>query len=944
MDPESARNELQSILDEQKELRQRLARLDRKIEELVQREKGAEQNFPSEVPETERVTKVQAKDAEELPPPLPPIPVGAAIHAPSAEPVVVQPGSSYRAPEQPSPSPFPKQSVEFKIGTIWLVRFGIVILLTGLVFAGNYVYHNFIAAAGPAVKVLMLYVAGGVLVAVGARLEKKSENLRNYGRVLLAGGAAAIYYTTYAAAFVRQLQIVHNPLIGGILLLAVAGVAIRLAERRKSQPVALLSILLAYYTSAINPLTRFSLVSSVVLTVAALYFLLRYRWIATSFAALAGTYLSFGFWRFYSTETLWPSLALTTGDFWLGAIFLTFYWLLFTAGVFLSKAEVFPPKKRTPFLSINNAAYFALLAPGVAEIYPDSFGKFCLGYGAVLLTLAWVARRNETADYSLDGSYLIQGLAVALLGLSAELTGYQLSTAFAVISLVMMVHTRGRHGWIYEWAASFTGVVAFVVAAARFYDEPSAIHLVLVALFVANAWGGKYLRGEKSALVFRWRTAAYCLLAWLLVLQLIFDRAPDAVRPVVLVALGVALTFTVRLTRMVELGILAQGYAILAFFSWILQIAVDESPTWQTVAILAGMLALMHWWNRVKILDWPTRPRETAEAVFAVLALLVAERWVASVIASREWWMVALATLAPLVWVYGALTGAAIFGAIGQIFVPYAAGIFAFDLATNDPAWLPPTLCLALTAAQAAVTQRLPSPFAGNSTEARWLRFFRQANSGILFVMTVLWGFEYLPDAALPLYFTALGSGLFVLAGKALTTDIAVRWLLTIYSALLAGLGVLIFWQQHLEGSPARWLFVAAFVLLAVVQQLGKRWFVGTPFFPSHAQIIVIIAVFTAIWAEIARWMTEFERGFLMTIAWAILATTSLLIGLVLRERTYRLLGLGLLGLSVGRIAVVDIWQFEKLYRILSLMVLGLVLMALGFIYNKYADKLKDWL
>ena len=39
-----------------------------------------------------------------------------------------------------------------------------------------------------------------------------------------------------------------------------------------------------------------------------------------------------------------------------------------------------------------------------------------------------------------------------------------------------------------------------------------------------------------------------------------------------------------------------------------------------------------------------------------------------------------------------------------------------------------------------------------------------------------------------------------------------------------------------------------------------------------------------------------------------------------------------------------DVWKLETLYRILSFMALGIVLLVLGFIYNKYQEKIKEWL
>src|SRR5262245_279830 len=41
-------------------------------------------------------------------------------------------------------SPTKERSFEMRLGTYWLVRIGIVMLLTGLVFFGNYAYQNYI--------------------------------------------------------------------------------------------------------------------------------------------------------------------------------------------------------------------------------------------------------------------------------------------------------------------------------------------------------------------------------------------------------------------------------------------------------------------------------------------------------------------------------------------------------------------------------------------------------------------------------------------------------------------------------------------------------------------------------------------------------------------------------------------------------------------------------
>jgi uncharacterized membrane protein len=69
-----------------------------------------------------------------------------------------------------------------RVGTYWLVRIGIVMVLTGLVFFGNLAYHNYIRKLGPSGKLSLLYFASFTLLAAGTWWQRKSvkESLKNY--------------------------------------------------------------------------------------------------------------------------------------------------------------------------------------------------------------------------------------------------------------------------------------------------------------------------------------------------------------------------------------------------------------------------------------------------------------------------------------------------------------------------------------------------------------------------------------------------------------------------------------------------------------------------------------------------------------------------------------------------------------------------------------------
>jgi uncharacterized membrane protein len=109
-----------------------------------------------------------------------------------------------------------------------------------------------------------------------------------------------------------------------------------------------------------------------------------------------------------------------------------------------------------------------------------------------------------------------------------------------------------------------------------------------------------------------------------------------------------------------------------------------------------------------------------------------------------------------------------------------------------------------------------------------------------------------------------------------------------------------------------------------------------------HGAVIVIGGL--SLWLFLSRWVQENASGFYLTASWSVLALALFTCGIVLRERVYRWLGLGILACAFGRVVCFDVWKLETLYRILSFMALGIVLLVLGFIYNKYQERIKEWL
>jgi len=79
-------------------------------------------------------------------------------------------------------------------------------------------------------------------------------------------------------------------------------------------------------------------------------------------------------------------------------------------------------------------------------------------------------------------------------------------------------------------------------------------------------------------------------------------------------------------------------------------------------------------------------------------------------------------------------------------------------------------------------------------------------------------------------------------------------------------------------------------------------------------------------------------------VSWAALGSVLLAIGFAIKERSYRLAGLVALAFSLLRAVFHDMARVETIYRILSFIGLGVILLVLAFIYAKNREKLAKWL
>ena len=77
-----------------------------------------------------------------------------------------------------------------------------------------------------------------------------------------------------------------------------------------------------------------------------------------------------------------------------------------------------------------------------------------------------------------------------------------------------------------------------------------------------------------------------------------------------------------------------------------------------------------------------------------------------------------------------------------------------------------------------------------------------------------------------------------------------------------------------------------------------------------------------------------------LSLVWAVYGGVMLAIGMNRRSKLLRIMALGLLGLTILKVFLFDLSSLEKLYRIISFIVLGAILLAVSFLYQRYRQRM----
>jgi hypothetical protein len=325
------------------------------------------------------------------------------------------------------------------------------------------------------------------------------------------------------------------------------------------------------------------------------------------------------------------------------------------------------------------------------------------------------------------------------------------------------------------------------------------------------------------------------------------------------------------------------------------------------------------------------------QAVYAAAIVGLLYFWLDPKVESRSW-LVITAGLAIGLTAYGVITRAWFVALFGQLFIAVSVARFVQQIFEGKPGWafaLAPILALALLSWSTVqwferrpdANPRVREPLLETALIYRW----------VALAMSIAWICDYVPPRERIWLLSLLGLWVFLFAGLKRNREAL------LFSAAYTVTALALFWLPLIEAPRVYWPNLIAIVSLLVQRQIARRLPERYPI-TSDIHTTVILAGGLSLWLFVSRWVLEQASGFYLTASWSLLALAFFTCGIMLRERVYRWLGLGVLACALGRVVIFDVWKLETLYRILSFMALGIVLLVLGFIYNKYQEKIREWL
>jgi hypothetical protein len=560
--------------------------------------KVAEESLAGSKPKPAAPPEVHASARVEAPPPpaLRSTPPVSAHLSDNPKPSFSQPIVS--APAVPQAAVSKKQkslSIEEALGTNWLPKLGITILVIGVGFLVGSSWANF----APWLRVFLLYSAAFSALLGGILLERRDQQ-KVLGRALIGGAWAVVFLITYGISHAQSLLLLHSDPVDLALLLAVAGAMVWHTLKYNSQLVTGAAFLLGFTAVALNPDPPYNLLAGAILVTGMTVIVLRRKWFELEVFGILASYLNHCYWLYtvFAEHGHRPfpgfnaSLALTVG-----------YWIVFRVSYLVRKIDHDEQEKISTLAGLLNPILLLALMK-IQSFHPELAVYALLALGAIEFTLGQLPMsRKRVAPFrllsSLGATLMIAAVPFKYSGNSLELLWLAVAEAFLLAGIFTRERLFRGFGLIVSFLVAFHTLVfrsealmrEVVNAQAHFHLQLGVVLIAIAMVMYFNAHVTRWLWPKLfSDDMERQATSVLSFLGSFFAVCAIVSLCSDTIIAVVLAALFTLLSWIGQKLEISELVFQSHWIAMVAVAQVCLE-GGNEAREWHRIPNRALMFA-----------------------------------------------------------------------------------------------------------------------------------------------------------------------------------------------------------------------------------------------------------------------------------------------------------------------------------------------------------------
>ncbi|ANE50503.1 DUF2339 domain-containing protein [Flavisolibacter tropicus] len=306
---------------------------------------------------------------------------------------------------------------------------GIVVLVIGLSIGVKYAIDQELIS--PLTRIALAYGAGILLFILSLKLKK---DYLLFSAILFSGAMASVYFTTYAAAVYYQML----PNTAAFLIMAAfTAFTVIQASSYNRQEIALLGMVGAYgipfLISRNADRADLFFLYILIIDIGVLYLSYKKLWKTVGRIALTLTWMLFIGWsmmRFNSSQT------------WIGVVFGTVFFALFTVSILLRRIQSEEPLTREESYRqlVNNIALYLgaiFVLASTMEDQPLAVVTGC--FGLFLGVQAWIYHLQFKNEELLNHAHLVASFVLIILFVAMEWDGVSVTFIWLLMAVLLFV-------------------------------------------------------------------------------------------------------------------------------------------------------------------------------------------------------------------------------------------------------------------------------------------------------------------------------------------------------------------------------------------------------------------------------------------------------------------------------------------------------------------------